>query len=74
MKFKGILVAVFTMSLICFTAGADSAFAAMSDSDFLVLCETGALKQIEDAIKAGANVNARNENEETPLRKQVEGK
>ena len=32
--------------------------AAFNDNDFLKLCETGTLREVEDAIKAGANVNA----------------
>jgi len=65
MKLKWILLVVFVMSLICFAAG--SALAAISDSDFLDLCETGNLQQIEEAINDGANINARNEDQETPL-------
>jgi len=30
----------------------------LSDNDFLELCKTGTLQQVENAIKAGANVNA----------------
>ena len=67
MKFKGILSVVLVMSFICFAAGAELALAAISDSDFLELCESGALQQIEDAINDGANINARNEDQESPL-------
>jgi len=42
--------------------------AAMRDSDFLDLCAAdSSLEQIVEAIKAGANVNARDENGATPL-------
>ena len=33
--------------------------AAFDDNAFLELCKTGTLKEVEDAIKAGANVNAK---------------
>ena len=39
----------------------------MSNSDFFELCEKGSLQQINDAIKNGASVNARNDNGFTPL-------
>jgi ankyrin repeat protein len=41
--------------------------AATSDNSFLVLCKNGTLQQINNAIKNGANVNARNSKGETPL-------
>jgi len=50
---------VFLSLLIC-VLFANTAFAAMRDSDFLELCKRGSLQQINDAIKNGANVNAKN--------------
>jgi ankyrin repeat protein len=41
--------------------------ATMSDYSFLELCKNGTLQQINNAIKNGANVNARNSLGETPL-------
>jgi ankyrin repeat protein len=41
--------------------------AAMSDYSFLELCKNGTLQRINNAIKNGANVNARNSTGETPL-------
>ena len=37
------------------------AFGAMSDEDFLNLCRSGTAQQVADAIKAGANVNAKDD-------------
>ncbi len=34
----------------------------MSDEDFLELCESGDARKVEDAIKLGANVNAKDNN------------
>ncbi|MDR2459371.1 MAG: ankyrin repeat domain-containing protein [Deltaproteobacteria bacterium] len=41
--------------------------AAMSDSEFFSLVDTGNLSKVQDAIKAGANVNAKDDWGETPL-------
>jgi ankyrin repeat protein len=41
--------------------------AVQKDLEFIEFCKTGSLEQIYDAIKKGANVNARIENERTPL-------
>ena len=43
------------------------AWAAMSDTDFHKLCRKGSPEDITAALKDGANVNARNRREETPL-------
>ena len=43
------------------------AFGAMSDADFLKLCKKGKSEEIAAALKDGANVNARDKREETPL-------
>jgi ankyrin repeat protein len=45
--------------------------AAKKDGEFIELCKTGSLQQINDAILNGANVNARNEENETPLMRTV---
>ena len=66
MKFNGIFSFVL-ISLVCFAVSSGPVNAAISDSDFLDLCETGTLQQIEEAIKDGANINARNDDQETPL-------
>jgi len=39
----------------------------MNDSDFFELCKGGSLLQIGDAIRGGANLNARNDDGFTPL-------
>jgi hypothetical protein len=39
----------------------------MTDSRFVRICEKGSLQQVIDAIKGGANVNARDKNEWTAL-------
>ena len=39
----------------------------MNDSDFRELCKEGSLQQINEAIRNGANVNARNNDGFTPL-------
>ena len=65
---------VFLNLLVC-ALFAGTAFAAMSDSEFIDLCERsssealfpGTMQQIIDAINNGANVNARDENGVTPL-------
>ena len=41
--------------------------AAMSDADFIVLCQKGSLQEISDAVKNGANLNASNRRGWTPL-------
>ena len=41
--------------------------AAMSDADFLALCEQGSLNEIKAAIDGGANVKAKDEEGRTPL-------
>ena len=49
-------------------AASGAARAAMSDGDFLHLCQTGPAEQVRGAIQAGANVGARGEeNGFTPL-------
>lgn len=45
--------------LLACALSANTAFAAMSDVDFIKLCEKGPVQQITKAIKDGANVNAR---------------
>ena len=41
--------------------------AKMSDADFISLCKEGSPSEVQAAIKAGADVNAREENGWTPL-------
>ncbi|MCL1876039.1 MAG: ankyrin repeat domain-containing protein [Synergistaceae bacterium] len=53
----------FLICLLC----TGSAFAAINDSDFVELCQTGSLQQIVDAVKDGASVNASNDKGVTPL-------
>ena len=43
------------------------AFGAMSDADFLKLCRKGKAEEISAALKDGANIDARDKHEETPL-------
>jgi ankyrin repeat protein len=50
----------------CFLMSRAQAWA-MSDDDFLLLCEKGTYDQVATALKAGADVNARNENGQTAL-------
>lgn len=47
--------------------GAMPAWAAMSDSDFLKLCRKGSPQDIAAALKDGANPDARDKRQETPL-------
>ena len=44
----------------------------MSDADFIMLCGSGSLQQVKDAIKNGANVKAKGFNGRTPLMAAVE--
>ncbi|MDR2946302.1 MAG: ankyrin repeat domain-containing protein [Candidatus Adiutrix sp.] len=62
---NSVLTAVYAVLLCLGAAGISSA--AMSDDDFIALCEKGTGQEIKAAIKAGANVNAKNEHGETPL-------
>ena len=55
------------LTVIVFALLVGTASAAMSDADFLELCKEGTVQQIVDAIKNGANVNARGEYGQTPL-------
>lgn len=55
------------LGLLAYVLLASPVFAAMSDSDFIELCKRGSLQQITDAIKNGANVNALDKEEQTPL-------
>ena len=55
------------LSFLIYVLSVSSALAAMSDSDFIKLCQKGSLQQIIDAIKNGANVNAKNNDGITPL-------
>ena len=51
--------ALWTLSALlalCLTAAAG---AAMSDGDFIELCKSGTAQQVADAIKVGADVNAK---------------
>ena len=53
------IFAVLVMILVCVICiFSVDAFAAMSDRDFLRLCIVGSTREIEEAIKYGANVNA----------------
>jgi ankyrin repeat protein len=54
-------------ALLACTLLASPATAAVSDEDFLALCEKGSAQQIMDAIQDGANVNARDRRGKTPL-------
>ena|GEM_PF-1677335 len=59
---------VLTMILICVCLiFQTNAFAAMSDEDFLKLCESGTAQEVARAIKSGANVNASDRNGRTAL-------
>lgn len=55
------------LSLSVFTLFTYTAFAAMSDDDFIDLCRDGSLQEISIAIKNGANVTAWNEGGLSPL-------
>ena len=43
-----------------------AACGAMSDKDFVELCEKGTAQQVQDALKEGANVNARDDINDAP--------
>jgi len=68
MQKKGVLVC-FVLSLIfVYALLTNSAIAFIRDSEFLELCISGSLQEINDAIIDGANVNARSEGRDnTPL-------
>ena len=56
------IFAILVMLLICVACVFSlDAYAVMSDGDFLELCKSGTAREVEVAIKNGANVNARNE-------------
>ena len=59
---KKILLVVMCVLLLALPS-----FGAMSDDDFIELCKTGTAQQVEQAIKAGASVNAKNIFGETAL-------
>ena len=65
-KKSAVFQRVFWSLLLCASLSG-SAFAAMSDSDFIRLCGNGSFQQIDDAIKNGANVNAKSASGWTPL-------
>ena len=44
---------------------------AMSDADFLKLCETGTASEVEEALQNGANINAKDYDSSTPLQAAV---
>jgi ankyrin repeat protein len=57
-------------AIILFAAvllNANAAAAAMSTDDFFALCETGTAREIETAIRDGADVNAKDKDGETAL-------
>ena len=57
---------IFLSLLIC-ALFANPVLAAMSDADFLELFKYGTLQQINEAIRGGVNVNARDADNKTPL-------
>ena len=59
---------VLLMSLVyAIIISPSNAFAAISDGDFLELCKSGTVQEVEAAIKNGANVNAEDEDGWTAL-------
>ena len=65
---KFLLSAVVVMCVLLFAL---PSFSAMSDDDFIELCYTGTAQQVEEAIKAGANVNAKDKHGRTALMQAV---
>ena len=61
---RKILAAVLFFSMILCTANAD---AAISDKDFFNLCSYGSAKDVGEALKAGADVNAKDQTGATAL-------
>jgi phosphate transport system substrate-binding protein len=59
MTLRKILAAVLFFSMILCTSNAD---AAISDKDFISLCLGGSVKDVEEALKSGANANANAKN------------
>ena len=55
-KTFAVLIMILTCAICIFPTGAS---AAMRDEEFLKLCESGSVQEIEAAIKNGENVNAR---------------
>ncbi|MCL2146513.1 MAG: ankyrin repeat domain-containing protein [Synergistaceae bacterium] len=69
MRNKGILVfCVLSSILLIHMLLTSSAIAWVRDSEFLEICKSGTLQEVNDAIIEGANVNARSEERDiTPL-------
>ena len=61
---KKLLSAALIGMLLSFSSAAS---AAVSDEDFLRICTDGEIAEIEEALKDGANINAKDPNGETPL-------
>ena len=64
---RAVIIGAAVFLLVCGAGFCCPAFAVMSDADFIELCRGGLSRQIDDAIKNGANVNARDGNGRTPL-------
>jgi ankyrin repeat protein len=64
MKKINLILCVMLAAVLLISTGAD---AAMSNEEFLELCAVGSGEEVESAIKAGADLKARNEDDQTPL-------
>ncbi len=67
MRIRNSVLTAVCAVLLCLGAAGIASAAAMNDDAFIELCERGESKEIEAAIKAGANVNAKNEQGWTAL-------
>ena len=67
----GILLYIVLFAVVFAAPNAVGAALRMSADDFLELCKSGKIQEIEAAVKAGADVNAKNNNGVTPLMKAV---
>jgi len=61
------LTAIFVFFAFLLVAGTIIADSAARNVEFFIVCQGGIPRQINEAIKAGANVNARDDNDWTPL-------
>jgi len=64
---KKIFAVLFCAGMLLMALSVCKTEAAMSEEEFFELCKSGTPQQVEAAIKAGADVNAKNNDGRTPL-------
>ena len=60
-------ILLFPVTLFCLLFTIEMADAKISTEEFFKLCEKGTVREVEDAINAGADVNVRNGSGDTPI-------